>query len=366
MNKAKVIEGINATIEGLNLIKNALASDNEEVSSTPTTTVTGKFSREQLEKMKFNDFKKLAASLGVKCTGTREEIIERILALDVEVDVDEAPVKEEVSVVKEEPVEEAVAEESEESEESEVDYVAMAKQIVEESGVENCIEALKECNVKATKKNVVEKLAEAIEQGLVEIEDDAGEEYESDSTAEEDFSEEEDEEEVDEDSEDSDDEEDSEEDEDEDDSSEEDDDEEVDASSYFAKYDPNGINDPENMTDERKEAIEKMMEEILDSVDDDDFIPNVEKYLEENATDAEIDLLGEDYDETEEAKLYMEMKKRTIDDDGEEHEPAKAESEEGDPYEINGHDMCCGHELKYIKKTKKYVCEHCGAEFEAE
>ncbi|MBR6908388.1 hypothetical protein IKN40_08145 [bacterium] len=361
MNTAKVIEGINATIEGLNLIKNALASDNEEVASTPTTTVTGKFSREQLEKMKFNDFKKLAASLGVKCTGTREEIIERILALDVEVDVDEAPVKEEVSVVKEEPVEEAVAEDSEE-----VDYVAMAKQIVEESGVENCIEALKECNVKATKKNVVEKLAEAIEQGLVEIEDDAGEEYESDSTAEEDFSEEEDEEEVDEDSEDSDDEEDSEEDEDENDSSEEDDDEEVDASSYFAKYDPNGINDPENMTDERKEAIEKMMEEILDSVDDDDFIPNVEKYLEENATDAEIDLLGEDYDETEEAKLYMEMKKRTIDDDGEEHEPAKAESEEGDPYEINGHDMCCGHELKYIKKTKKYVCEHCGAEFEAE
>lgn len=361
MNKAKVIEGINATIEGLNLIKNALASDNEEVASTPTTTVTGKFSREQLEKMKFNDFKKLAASLGVKCTGTREEIIERILALDVEVDVEEAPVKEEVSVVEEEPVEEAVAEE--ESEESDVDYIAMAKQIVEESGVENCIEALKECNVKATKKNVVEKLAEAIEQGLVEIEDDAGEEYESDSTAEEDFSEEEDEEEVDEDS---DDEEDSEEDEDEDDSSEEDDDEEVDASSYFAKYDPNGINDPENMTDERKEAIEKMMEEILDSVDDDDFIPNVEKYLEENATDAEIDLLGEDYDETEEAKLYMEMKKRTIDDDGEEHEPAEAESEEGDPYEINGHDMCCGHELKYIKKTKKYVCEHCGAEFEAE
>lgn len=359
MNTAKVIEGINATIEGLNLIKNALASDNEEFASTPTTTVTGKFSREQLEKMKFNDFKKLAASLGVKCTGTREEIIERILALDVEVDVDEAPVKEEVSVVKEEPVEEAVAEESDE-----VDYIAMAKQIVEESGVENCIEALKECNVKATKKNVVEKLAEAIEQGLVEIEDDAGEEYESDSTAKEDFSEDEDEEEADEDS---DDEEDSEEDEDEGDSSEEDDDdEEVDASSYFAKYDPNGINDPENMTDERKEAIEKMMEEILDSVDDDDFIPNVEKYLEENATDADIDLLGEDYDETEEAKLYMEMKKRTIDDDGEEHEPAEAESEEGDPYEINGHDMCCGHELKYIKKTKKYVCEHCGAEFEAE
>ena len=358
MNKAKVIEGINATIEGLNLIKNALASDNEEVASTPTTTVTGKFSREQLEKMKFNDFKKLAASLGVKCTGTREEIIERILALDVEVDIEGVPVKEEVSVVEEEPVEEAVAEESEE-----VDYVAMAKQIVEESGVESCIEALKECNVKATKKNVVEKLAEAIEQGLVEIEDDAGEEYESDSTAEEDFSEDEDEEETDEDS---DDEEDSEEDEDEDDSSEEDDDEEVDASSYFAKYDPHGINDPENMTDERKEAIEKMMEEILDSVDDDDFIPNVEKYLEENATDAEIDLLGEDYDETEEAKLYMEMKKRTIDDDGEEHEPAEAESEEGDPYEINGHDMCCGHELKYIKKTKKYVCEHCGAEFEAE
>ena len=57
--------------------------------------------------------------------------------------------------------------------------------------------------------------------------------------------------------------------------------------------------------------------------------------------------------------MYMELVKRSIDNDGEEHEPS-------DPYELGEHDMCCGHELKYVKKTKKYVCEHCGTEYEAE
>ena len=58
-------------------------------------------------------------------------------------------------------------------------------------------------------------------------------------------------------------------------------------------------------------------------------------------------------------KLYMELHKRFIDNDGEAHEPS-------DPYEVGEEDFCCGHPLKYMKKTKKYVCEHCGAEYEAE
>ena len=39
--------------------------------------VAGKFDEEQLRNMKYNDFKKFAASLGVDCKGTRDEIMAR-------------------------------------------------------------------------------------------------------------------------------------------------------------------------------------------------------------------------------------------------------------------------------------------------
>ena len=82
---AELIRGIDTVISGLALIKNALAT--EEVSkpvaveTTPvkgdesTSTING-YSKEQIEGMKYNEFKKFAAQLGVKCTGTRSEIME--------------------------------------------------------------------------------------------------------------------------------------------------------------------------------------------------------------------------------------------------------------------------------------------------
>ena len=113
------------------------------------------------------------------------------------------------------------------------------------------------------------------------------------------------------------------------------------------------------MTEERKDAIVSKMDDILTAVSEDDLsVEDIESYIEEYATEDEIDLLGDDPDENEELKLYMELIKRTIDDDGEEHEAE-------DPYEIGEHEMCCGRELKYVKKTKRYVCGKCGAEYEA-
>ena len=114
------------------------------------------------------------------------------------------------------------------------------------------------------------------------------------------------------------------------------------------------------MSEERKEAVEAKMDEIITAYSEGDLTDeDISSYVEENATEAEIDLLGDDYDEEDILKLYMELVKRTIDNDGSEHEP-------GDPYEVADKDMCCGHELKYVKKTKKYVCEQCGTEYEAE
>ena len=48
-----------------------------------------------------------------------------------------------------------------------------------------------------------------------------------------------------------------------------------------------------------------------------------------------------------------------IDDEGEMPE------EEG-AYTVNGIPYCCGHELKYNEDNETYICETCGAEYEAE
>ena len=351
MNNAEIIKGIDTTIAGLETIKRALMSEGAEDKKTKNSDVVpvkddteveypvvGKFDPEQLKSMKYNEFKKFAASLGVKCTGTRDEIMERIMALDVTITEDDAVVSEpeeekpakksKVGKKKDEPVEE-------EPEKDEFDEQAEA--VAEETAIEDIIEALADVNVKATKKNAVKKLAEALREGLIELDDEDEDEDEVEEEIEEVEAEvvEEDEE-------------------------EEDDDEEISSTSYFPEYDPNGYNNPEEMTEERAEAIESKMDEILTDYSEESLTDeDIASYVEDNATEEEIELLGEEYTEEDILKLYMELIKRTIDNDGEEHEP-------GEPYEVADKDVCCGHELKYVKKTKKYICEHCGTEYEAE
>lgn len=346
MNKAKVIEGIAKAIEGLTLISNALSEEGDAVVvnmnapveapvDTSETSDTPIYDMATLKSMKYNEFKKLAAGLGVKCTGTRDEILDRIVALGVVVDAEttEEPVEEEA------PVEEApktdkpkkkVGKKTEPVEETEEDeFDALAKEVAEGTPVEDIIATLAEVDIKATKKNAVSKLAEALRSGAIVLEDDE----------EEDDEEEADEEPVEE---------------------EEADEELIEADSYFSQYDPKGYNDPANMTDERKDAIYEKMDEILTAVSEEELtIKDINAYIASHATDEELELLEETEDEDEKLKMYMELIKRTIDNDGEEHEDA-------DPYELGEYDMCCGHELKYIKKTKKYVCECCGTEYEAE
>lgn len=365
MNITEIIKGIDYTIEGLNQIKDALMAEETPVAdATPVksksqakkevkeeaveetseaTVMTGKFDVEELKAMKYNEFKKLAATLGVKCTGTRDEIMERILALDVTVDATDEEVAEDVA--EEEAVEEKPAKKESKSDKpakgkklgkKETDEPArdefdeQAEAIAKETPVEDIIEALADVEVKATKKNAVEKLAYALREGLIEMEDDEEDEEEEDEEVTEDVAD------------------------------EDDDEEEISADSYFSEYDPNGFNDPEEMTEERKEAIEEKMDEILTNISEGKLkMDEIESYLEDNCTEEEIELLGDDYDDDEVIKLYMEMIKRTISDEGEEVEPAE-------PYEIGEHNMCCGHELKYVKKTKNYVCSQCGGEYEAE
>ena len=358
MNNAEIIKGIETTIEGLMTIKKALLvadgampeapkaekkveqkkaqeeTINPPVEETEGSAVAGKFDVEQLKAMKYNDFKKLASSLGVKCTGTRDEIMERILSLDVvmtedeEVEVSE-PVEEEQTKSAKPKAGKKFAKKQVEEEEPETDeFDEQAEEIAKDTSVEDIIEALAEVDIKATKKNAVQKLAEALREGLIELDS----EDEDEEVAEE----------V------------------EDTTDEDEEGEDIDATSYFPELDPHGYNNPEGMTEERAEAVEAKMDEILTAYSEGELKDEeIASYVEENATEEEIDLLGDEYDELDIFKLYMELVKRTIDNDGEEHE-------QGEPYEVADKDVCCGHELKYVKKTKMFVCEHCGTEYEAE
>ena len=356
MNKVEVIKGIEETIKGLEHIKTALCEVEKvvpfpsndvkvEKAEAPTSTennatVVGKFDVEQLNAMKYNEFKKLASSLGVKCTGTRDEIMERILALDVVVDNGEAEV---VDAVEEADTTEEVVEEAPKKVEkkkigkksAEVapkdEFDIQAEEVAKETDVEDIIEALADVGVEANKKNAVSLLANALREGLIELEED--EEDEEEEVVEAEIVED-----------------------DEDDT----DGDEITSSSYFSQFDPKGFNNPEEMTEERAEAITSKVEEIVTAYSEGELTDeDIASYVEDNATEDEIDLLGEEYTEEDILKLYIELVKRTIDNDGEEHE-------QGEPYEVADKDVCCGHELRYSKKTSKYICEHCGTEYEAE
>lgn len=351
MNKAEVIKGIDITIAGLTTIKNALAVEvttevetpkksksverreksqevNPTVEETEGSDVAVKFDVEQLNSMKYNEFKKFAASLGVKCTGTRDEIMERILALESSEDDAEVVESVEESVEKEvKPVKKAKMQAPAKDE-----FDEQAEAIAEETPVEDIIEALAEVDVKANKKNAVSLLADALREGLIELDDEDEEDVEDDEEVEVVEAE----------------------------IVDEDEEDDITAMSYFPEFDPKGFNKPEDMTDERAEAVVAKMDEILTAYSEEELTDeDVASYVEDNATEEEIELLGDEYDEEDILKLYMELVKRTIDNEGEEHE-------QGEPYEVADKDVCCGQELKYSKKTKKYICEHCGTEYEAE
>lgn len=364
-NNVEIIKGINMTIAGLEAIKTALENGAVEAPATEEKTpakktvakgkaqkeepmnapeenegavaVTGKFDEEQLRSMKYNDFKKFAASLGVDCKGTRDEIMARVLALDVEAEVatEGEPVEEEKTPAKKTAKSDKLSggkklAKKQADEPARDEFDEQAEEVAKDTPVEDIISALADVDVKATKKNVVTKLAEALRNGLIELDaDDEDEEQgDEDTTAETE--------------------------------SEADDGVEIEADSYFEQFDPDGYNNPDNMTDERKEAVEAKMDEIITEYSEGTLTSDdISSYIEDNATQAEIDLLGDDYTDDDLLMLYMELNKRNIDNDGEEHEPS-------DPYEVGDENFCCGHALKYEKKTKKFICEHCGEEYEAE
>ena len=383
MKNERLIEGLNMIIEGATILRNELSGaevseskgaesksvarraavqKEEPVMNAPEETEAGAeeagtLSREQLMSMKFNDLKKLGASLGVSCSGKRDEIIDRILNVPVKASVEQEEPEDEgtaekgkvvpiskskkggLKKKKEEPEEEETAAEEEEEVGPSEESIKLAEELTEDMSAKEIIDYLAECGIKAKgkKSDVILVLAKGIEDGTVELEDDE-EDTEDEEEAEE--SVDEGEEEVS--------------------SDDEEEGEEFNEESYFPEYDEAGYNNPDSMKEERAEAVKAMMADIIEKVENDELKEeDMQTFLENVCTDEELEALGEDYEFEELVALYCEIRKRFVDDDGEEHEP-------GDPYELNEKNFCCGHELKYEKKSKTFICESCGEKYTAE
>ena len=343
MRKKELIDALKKVGKGIEEVVAILSEEetsNKEVTKETkaveeSPVVEGRFSKEELDAMKYNDLKKLGKELGVKCVGTREEITAKIMSIPKEEEetVMNPPVEEEATedkVVpiskKKKPVKEEVAKDDSEDEVEEK-YLAMAREALEDNELEEIVEVLEEAGIKLTKIQskkadvVMTKLAEAFQSGVIEVEDEEDEEEETES---------------------------------------EEDVLEFSEDSYFEQYDTDGINNPKNMTKDRLKAVKEMVADIINSYEEDELTSeDIEKELEDIVTDEDLELLGEDYDDDELVAFYIEMKKRFIDNDGDMIDPSE-------PYEVGEDDFCCGHKLTYDKKGKKYICSVCEEEYEAE
>ena len=110
MNKAKLIEALNMTIESLNMVLEALGEDSAEETAVteaaePKKTVktaktakktatkpvnpekedeeetasSGDVSVDEIKAMGYNDLKKYAQSIGIKAVGTRDQIVAKVI-----------------------------------------------------------------------------------------------------------------------------------------------------------------------------------------------------------------------------------------------------------------------------------------------
>lgn len=319
MKNAELKKGLNLIIEGLSTIANSLDVEEpkkaekktekkvEEVMNPPEeASDEAEEVEDDLTTMKYSELKKLSATMGIDAKGTREELIERVR----EARLNGA----------EEPVEEA-----EESAEEEDEFLTKAKEASEEYDADEIIEVLKDVGIKATKKNYIEKLAEALKADLIDLDDD---EEEEEPVEEESSDEEASESEI---------------------------------GEYNSVFDPNGYNDPASMNKKRAKACEKLVSSVLEDIENENLSKeDIVEFLEKVCTEDELDLVEDSDDDEQVIGLYLEIKKRFIDVDGN-------TCDLSEPYELeNETPMCCGHELKYDDKSGKYICEVCGEEYEAD
>lgn len=344
---AKIIEGLKAVREGIDLILEGYADafvapttakptekttevktekETPKVESAPeetaTTSVKGTLTREQLDGMTYNNIKKLAKEMGVSAVGNREDITARILGETVEVEPnDVAEPVDEVAPV------EATVEEPEVVEVDETDNDPLYAKVVDaisDMDSEDLADILADIGIsaKGKRETLIEKVVQAVRDGLLDFDDEDGEEEVEEtpaSTAKEEAPA----------------------------PADEDEDEEEDT-----------VNDLDNpdMTEARKKAIIAQDNSIRKQFKKGDVTrDNLVEFLQ-SFYDTEEDM--DDMSDDDLLDTYIDAVCRLVDDDGD-------LVEEG-AYSLNGEPACCGRFLTYSEDTKVFICEHCGEEYEAE
>ncbi|MBR5945172.1 MAG: hypothetical protein IKZ94_09525, partial [Lachnospiraceae bacterium] len=270
----------------------------EEVSPTAETS--------NLEDMSYTELKKLAKEMGLPARGSRDELLARIRD-NQGTSVDEA-----------EEDEEDISEDAVPDEEEEDPVYASVLEAVEDMSNEDIADILADAGISAKGKReaLIDKLVNAVKDGLIEFEDsdeDSDEEDAEEPATEEPVDEDEDNDDI------------------------------------------NNLDNPA-MTEERKDAIIAEDKKIRKQFKSGKLTRKVAvKFLQE-FYDTEDSL--EDMTDEEVLDTYIDAVCRMIDDEGN-------LVEEG-AYELNGEPACCGRHLTYSEDTGVYVCEHCGTEYEAE
>lgn len=300
-------------------VETAPMSRKEREASETLPDATGTLTEEQLNSLSYNNLKKLAKEIGIPATGSRDELTAKILNAEVSApaeEVEEAPVEEEApkktkATKKSEPVEE-----DDDDEEEEDPIVAKVMEAVEDMTNEEIADILADVGVTAKGKRqaLISAVIKAVRDGKIDLEDDESEEE----------------------------------------------DEEVEETQTEESEDEDfDVNDPENpdMTEERKTALEAHESETREGFESGELTRKemIEWLNEFHGTKDTMKKKSDD----EILEEYIYYSSLLINDEGEMPE------EEG-AYTVNGIPYCCGHELKYNEDNETYICEVCGAEYEAE
>lgn len=254
-----------------------------------------------LGSMKLKELREYAEELGLNSKGKRAEVEDRIREfLDNQEDSEDEEVEEpEVEEESEEPE----IEENEDSEEEDETY-AKVMQYVNEASDDELRETLEELGLssKGKREALIEKIYQAVKDGLFEFEED--EEPSEDVEPEEEADEE--------------------------------------------------TSEDLGMTEERAKAIEAMEEQVQEEFEEGKITrKEMVAYLKQVG----IAVTKKVEDEAV-VEMYTEKLALLIDDEGEFHD------EGGDPYNINEVPYCCGAPLEEIEGG--YRCNVCGTEYEAE
>ena len=332
------------------ILGDAPAADTASEDTTEKTTKksTAPAEDNDYSEMSYNDLKKLCKSRGVSAAGNREELIARLSdapAADDDEDEEEEPVKKHTAKKgkKPAPVEEDDEDEDDDDDsedddsdddgddDDEEDVQSAVEAATEDMTLEELAEFCEENGLssKGKRQALIARIVKAVEAGDIELSDD------------------------------------------DDDDEEEEDEEPAPKKKGSAKSDSKKSSkksEPEEDEDDDEDEENEPTEERTAALKSYDKDTRAQFKKGEIERDDLVEFLCDFYDEDKKTykkksdkeilDAYIEASSNLIDDDGE-------IVEEG-AYTVNGVPYCCGRPLSYDEDEGKYVCEHCGGEYEAD